>query len=614
LLVALAALPIQCATPQEEPRAMAEPAVSIWATGDGVRVNPETGRYFEDRTDIHRDYPTGSYRAHNAVWDSGRSRVTLSAARNEFVAFQVIVEANQPIQGITVRFDSLRGPGGSTLSGHDITLFKAWYLRAARPSSGYEKSSLGPGWYPDALLPAPAGEPVSFDIPDPRNAIGPTQRNQTVWVDLYVPRDRAAAPPGSYLGELSVVWPGGERKIAVELRVRDFALPDEIHCRGDIYNNSLARMDPDLELRYYQMCRQHGFDPGVYRYVPSLHAEGGKVAIDWSAYDSRLRRYLDGSAFTEQYGYWGRGRGVPIDHIILPFDCEKGGNRQRAWPTPMPEGGPTPEFEGAWVETARHFREHFDKDPNWRKVRKIVFLDGLDESYNDAAYEKMIYYSKLLRQGMGKGWFQFRIDGGYSWQAMEKLNPFVDLWVCHTVGFDGEKMAHFRELGTEPWFYGPMIYEQRANSACGSNTFLDLDLLTCRGLGWAAWKHKCGYCEWEFEWNTDRSWTDPMNWVTEYVSYNTSGLLIYRGEQMGLSGPIPSIRLKAQRRGFQDYEYFWLLQQASRGEEADRLVNSVIHTAPFGEASIGNTEIWKNNPEAWDQARVKAGEMLGSAG
>lgn len=49
-------------------------ALNVWATGDGVRVNPETGRYFEDRADIHKDYPTGDYHKRNGVWDAARTR------------------------------------------------------------------------------------------------------------------------------------------------------------------------------------------------------------------------------------------------------------------------------------------------------------------------------------------------------------------------------------------------------------------------------------------------------------------------------------------------------------------------------------------------------------
>jgi len=381
-------------------------------------------------------------------------------------------------------------------------------------------------------------------------------------------------------------------------------------------------MAPDLELRYYQMAHRHRFHPGVPRYRPTLQVKGTDVKIDWSTYDQRLRKYFDGSAFTNAHGYWGPGYGIPIDHIMLPFDVQRREDVERAWPVPVPKDGPTPDFEAVWEETARQFRTHFDADPTWRKVKKVVFIDALDESYNEAAYKQMIYYCDLLRKGMGKGWFHYRIDGGYSWEAMETLCNHVDLWVCHTIGFDREKMAHFREKGVDPWFYGPMIYEQRANSACGSNTFLDLDLLTCRGVGWAAWKHKCGYCEWEFDaffdsvnkvYEPQRAWREAINYQKRDIAFNGSGLLIYRGDVIGSPGPIPSIRLKAHRRGFQDYEYFWLLQQAGRGDEANRLVDSIIHTVPFGKASVGNIEIWKNNPEAWDRARFEAARPLTTA-
>ena len=584
--------------------------IAVWATGDGVRVNPETGRYFEDRRDIHADYPSRDYKARNLVWSAAEGKVRLHAARNEFVAFQIVVEAEVPVSGIKVEMECLAGPDGRKLAGRNVALFKAWYVHVKQASTGYEAGSLGPGWYPDALLPAPTGKPIRFDLPDPDNAIGESHRNQSLWVDICVPRERQLAPPGIYTGTARVNWFGGERRISVELDVWDFALPDEGHLRGDIFNNSLQNMDSDMELRYYQMARQHRFEPGIAYYRPDIRVRGAEVSIEWTSYDGRVQKYLDGSAFTKAYGYWGPGYGVPIDHLLLPFDCGKKPAYRSAWPVRMPEQGPTSDFEAVWVETARQIREHFDADRHRRKVGKVVFLDGLDEAYYDEAYEKMIYYCELLRRSMDKGWFQYRIDGGYSREAVERLHPWVDLWICHTIAFNADTVAYARDKGVEVWCYGPMVYEKRENSACGSNTFLDLDLLTCRGLPWAAWKHRCGYCEWEFDCAADKAWTEALNWVTEHVEYNGSGLLIYRGEAIGSPDPIPSIRLKAQRRGFQDYEYFWLLREAGRGKEADALVNSILRAIPFGEASIGNTEIWWNDPEAWDRARVRAGEML----
>ena len=46
------------------------PVVRLWAVSDGVRVSPTTGKLIEDRRDIHKDYPTGDYRAGNSVWDA----------------------------------------------------------------------------------------------------------------------------------------------------------------------------------------------------------------------------------------------------------------------------------------------------------------------------------------------------------------------------------------------------------------------------------------------------------------------------------------------------------------------------------------------------------------
>jgi hypothetical protein len=86
--------------------------------------------------------------------------------------------------------------------------------------------------------------------------------------------------------------------------------------------------------------------------------------------------------------------------------------------------------------------------------------------------------------------------------------------------------------------------------------------------------------------------------------------MIYRGAVMGYREPIPSVRLKAMRRGLQDYEYFRLLAAKESKAAADRLVDGIVYERPFGERAMRDTEIWKNNPEEWDQARVAAGERI----
>lgn len=590
------------------------PAVRLWAVGDGVRVNPVTGRLLEDRPDIHKDYPTGDYRTRNAVWDAAARKVTLQAARNEFVAFQLIVEADQPVAEVDVSFPEMKHPSGARLAGRNLALFKEWYVLVRRPSTGYEKTSLGPAWYPDALMPkrsAGLRSGFPFSIPDLYNNI-PGQKNHAVWIDIFVPFERSQAPPGRYTGALEVAWKGGRGAVEVTLEVWDFALPQESHLKGDIWNDSMKNMPPEEEMLYYQLARQHRFTPLVYAYRPNLTVQGTQVTLDWTEYDRRLAPYLDGSAFTMRHGYWGPGYGQPLDHLMLPFDVRfKKGN---PWPIDLPPEGRTPAYEAVWKETGRQIRTHLDADPRWRRVEKIAFLNGLDEAYSEDAYEKMTYYGRLLHEAMGRGWFRYRIDGGYSRQAMEKLAAEVDLWVCHTVAFDLDTVERFRPRGVETWFYGPMIYEQRRNSGCGSNTFLDLDLLVNRAIGWIGWKYRAGWVEWEFDWNAFAAWYEAENFKEPRRIYNGSGQLIYRGAVMGYREPIASIRLKAQRRGLQDFEYFWLLAERTGSREAaDQLVNRVIYKAPFGRRAMLDTEIWRNHPDEWDRARREAGQMLGAS-
>ena len=91
------------------------PAVKVWAVSDGVRLNPVSGHLFESRPDIHKDYPLGDPRGGNSVWNPASKTVSLKAARNEFVAFQVIAEAPSGATDVNVKTSGLTGPHGARI-------------------------------------------------------------------------------------------------------------------------------------------------------------------------------------------------------------------------------------------------------------------------------------------------------------------------------------------------------------------------------------------------------------------------------------------------------------------------------------------------------------------
>ena len=104
------------------------PAVRLWAVSDGVRVSPVTGNLIENQPFIHKDYPAGDPRDGNLVWNPAARTVSLKAARNEFAAFQLIIETGQPQNDFDVKLELLtHEASGARIDGHNIAIFKEWY-------------------------------------------------------------------------------------------------------------------------------------------------------------------------------------------------------------------------------------------------------------------------------------------------------------------------------------------------------------------------------------------------------------------------------------------------------------------------------------------------------
>ncbi|MCP4215433.1 MAG: hypothetical protein GY765_12300, partial [bacterium] len=197
----------------------------------------------------------------NSVWDG--STVSLFGAKNEVVAFNIILESSAGAQDVSLQFNSLAGPGSAVISStsatgdgivdwttRNIELFYIRYLqikglsrltwedyderhvpeRFRRPWTGDGEASGGwtdrpdhDKYYPDIAVPM---ELISdFDIQ--------VNRNQSVWVDIYIPKTAAA---GVYSGNI-VVKEGTDstHSIPVQLTVRNFTLPDIANAKTMLY-------------------------------------------------------------------------------------------------------------------------------------------------------------------------------------------------------------------------------------------------------------------------------------------------------------------------------------------------------------------------------------------
>ena len=591
--------------------------MEVWAIGDSVRIDPVRSQPFEHNPKLFPDGVGSGFKASNLVWDAGARRISVKAARNETVAFQIIVErSGAKLSNVKVALGELTGPKGARIPAANVDLFREWYVHVKKPSRA--TYTLGEGWYPDGLLPClrwtgnlyPHTYVMPFDLPDPLNNVGGQQKSQAMWVDIYVPKARAAAPPGIYTAPIAVSSKEGQQQLTLELRVWDFALPEVSHLKPNIHTDTeINTFSEELELKYYQMIRRHRLAMYPLGYAPALRVTGTDVQIDWTKYDARLAKYLDGSAFTPRYGYEGPGQGVPIEFLVLPFDAYPMNLYKQArgiqlsgkefkfyapWPVAIPAGGRTPEYREIWKKTFRAVEQHFDQHPAWNRTRLLVYFLSLDEAYDQVARERMFYYGELLKES-GARRLEYRVDGWYPKETMDRLAKVLNVAILGLGGWDPASVADIRKQGVDPWFYtGAAV--------------TDADGLNCRGLSWIAWKLGAGsWTLWELDFNSLRAWQDAET----YPGQNGHGMLIYRGETMGLDEPAASIRLKGLRRGSQDYEYFWLLSHAPGGrEQVDSAVNPVLHGSLTGKASLGAPGMWKHDPDAWDRVRLQFGQAI----
>ncbi len=225
---------------------------------------------------------------------------------------------------------------------------------------------------------------------------------------------------------------------------------------------------------------------------------------------------------------------------------------------------------------------------NPKKTDITVYLNGLDESYFPEAWSRMVYYGYLFRKAYPEA--QFRVDGGYSEEAMGVIAKSINAWATHTINYNADEIKKYQKMGIKDWLYGPMLYESKVNSWVGSSTFIDLPLVNDRAISWSCRKYNTySWISWGIGAGWEGAWYDPETWkdayregaeadaIFSYKKLNGNALLIYSpGIIPNVDGPCPSIRLKTMRNGVQEYEYMRMLSGLDKNDKVNNIVNSII--------------------------------------
>jgi hypothetical protein len=557
----------------ERPAAQAGP---VWVCGDGLKVQPQMA-----------PRPDGTF-------DPRAARIRLFAARQEYVAFQLVLRPADPLREVRMRFGPLRRDGGEErLGGENLDLFQQHMLRVTVASrNGPQEPVPGAqaGEYPAQLVPLARREEEGSSIfPYPGDV--PAGRNTPVWVDLYVPEEQA---PGHYRGEVEVL--AGEERVSrlpLEVTVWRFALPRETHfktfCEASTdqlrwafgYRDVEAPAFRALEDQFFQLAHQHRINFNL--------SSNGTAADDMTR---RYRSYLDGSAF--------RARAVPgvgLNLWMVGFQFEDVDGNDAASVT---------SFVKRVVALRRRYR--------WPAFFACYTLDEPHEPEEFALAARRCAW---VHAAAGKELPTYLTTP--EWQRLP--TGAVDIWgELKAADIAGRQAA------------GQKVWAVNADYATGPYT--DTPATAGRALIWTAWR--LGLDAWHF-WNCtywlDRQnlmtpdgellpWklidADPQRYLTDtwrepltfdqnrrpagkqkdQIRINGDGVLFYPGLPAGITGPLPSVSLKTLRRGLQDYEYLWLLKQ--RGVDTGATVGRLVPVP--GQ--------WERNPAAWEAARVELGRRL----
>lgn len=435
----------------------------------------------------------------------------LGAARNEYESGQVIIKAgNEPLHKLQVSISDLKQQGGSAkIHGQDIELFRQHYIEVTTSTTPFYPK----GWYPDALIPLEGKLEVEAG------------NNQGIWVKIHVPKGQ---PAGVYKGELMLHETGNPVRIPVELTVWDFELTDENHSKTafGVWGGPIQEAHGNVQgeeawkyiEKYYWASVEHRLTPG---YLPIPDPD-----IDY--YVEHAPRFVnDPRVSAYRLPYYRDAQGEPNTEKIKEL-IDKLGERgllDKAYFYISEIDEPVP---------------HPNASNNYDRVK--VINDALKEAAPDVPHLVTI-------------------------QPIDELLGDVDIWSPQIDKYDYEFARQRQAEGESVWWYTCVLPKHPFPSY-----HVDDDLTGTRLLTWM--QHDYGV-EGTLYWATTQFqkydsaqkkyvsrdvWKDPL----AFPGANGDGYLFYPGTEIGIDGPVGTIRLEVLRESMEDYEYLWHYEQRLR--------------------------------------------------
>jgi len=434
--------------------------------------------------------------------------IELFAARGEYEPFQIIIRAPEGgLNNVNVLAQDLTGPGNQKISKSNITLYREHYIYLDRGSNdwGGTNQPLGPGWYPEPLIPfvdPQTGDDLvgaELDAVPFNLAEG---ENQPIWVDVFVPRNAQA---GKYIGTFTVISQQGNVDIYLTLNVWDFELP-----LAPSFTAVTQLWNADRRKESFSELLKHRFNP--YSVGPDLERE----LIDEYGLKAQNTGFWSGA----DYGNCDPLPAPPPLNVVLDEVAEHHGD----------------------LMLFAHYADEIQDCPN-------IFDDAVE-------------WAKRLREGGVKPLLPTGVVSGLIGDSHE--NSAADIWVTLPIYYDYyiDNIIQVLKRGEKVWSYNALV--QDGYSPKWTIDFTPINFRIQPGFI-SQRLNLTGLQYWLFDHWTDDPWNDLTKRGDEFPG---DGQFVYPGAQVGIKGVVAGMRLKWLREGIEDYEYVEILKSLGREEFA----------------------------------------------
>jgi Domain of unknown function (DUF4091) len=474
--------------------------------------------------------------------------IELYAARGEYESFQIGIRAPKGgLNNVNVLVSELSGVNNQVIPKSNFTLYREHYVYVNNPSPDMRFStnkSLGRGWYADGLIPFLHPETQKEPTEAKLDAV-PFQlddgKNQPIWVDVFVPRD---ARPGEYNGTFTVTSDQGLTTGKIVLKVWNFELPlqPSLNSAFSLYENkSKSAM---AEVLKHKLMPVANFDPA----------------------DER-----------ELIDKWG------LRSLRIPF--WSGANYKTCAMTSSPS-----------VDTIRSAAAKHQSD----LFLYVRYADEIDNCQNlDDLVKKTKEWAKNIHQVGVSTAMAITPNPALYDDGSGTGRSAVDIWIVLPKMYDADpkRISEVLQKGDKVWFYNALV--QDGYSPKWQIDFEPINYRIVQGFI----NHSLGLTGILY-WQVDLWTNDPWKNVESYSEgkrhYPGEGMLFYPGEQVGIRGIVPSMRVKWLREGVEDYEYIEILKGLGRLNWAIEVSRKVAL----------DWKHWTRDPSVLESTRRKLGDEI----